>query len=159
MAQPHQNDVAMTPYNAIREAPSSHVDSPSKAISAARITARNSTSTSIGLNTSVSPPKPNSTDTSTSTGASTSAICNGELSTTLNAYSDCPLAASWTPTTFSIALPAIATITRPANASEMLSEPMAGSSATTNQSETNAASTPAAASSPTASASGQRGSS
>ena len=44
------------------------------------------------------------------------------------------------PTTFSTALPAIATTTRPANASEMPSESIVGSSASTNQSETNAAS-------------------
>src|SRR3954468_24142307 len=47
------------------------------------------------------------------------------------------------PTTFSTALPAIATITSPANAFEMPSASTAGSTAPTNQSDTNAAPTPA----------------
>ncbi|MCU1673366.1 MAG: hypothetical protein JWN77_1479 [Frankiales bacterium] len=64
-------------------------------------------------------------------------------------------AASWMPTTFSTALDAMATMTRPANASEMCSVSIAGVSATTNQSETNAAPTPATASMPMASPSGQ----
>src|SRR5665647_930128 len=58
------------------------------------------------------------------------------------------------PTTFSTALPAIATITRPANVGEMCTASMAGVSAATNHSDTNAALTPAAASSPMASARG-----
>src|SRR5665647_3289702 len=49
------------------------------------------------------------------------------------------------PTTFSTALPAIATITRPANVGEMCTASMAGVSAATNHSDTNAALTPAAA--------------
>jgi hypothetical protein len=57
-------------------------------------------------------------------------------------------AASWMPTTFSTALEAMATMTRPANAWEMCITSMAGLSATTNQSETNAAPTPATASIP-----------
>src|SRR4051794_1913850 len=75
------------------------------------------------------------------------------------AYSDLPAAASWTPTTFSIALPAIATMTKPANACEMSSDSIAGSSASTNQSEPNADSAPAAASSPIASTTGHLGAS
>ena len=62
-----------------------------------------------------------------------------------------------TPVAFSTALPAIATMTRPANASEMPSWSIVGRSACTNQSETNAAPTPAAASRPAATASGTRG--
>src|SRR6185437_14484292 len=93
----------------------------------------------------------------TSTGASTSAICSGELMTTENAYSERFFAASWIPTTFSTALPAIATITKPANASEMCIAPIAGSSACTNHSDTNAAAMADAASSASASGNGQRG--
>src|SRR4051794_33861359 len=63
------------------------------------------------------------------------------------------------PTTFSIALPAIATMTRPAKVWEMPSVVMAGSSACTNQSDTNAAATLETASRVTASHSGQRGAS
>ena len=48
------------------------------------------------------------------------------------------------PTTFSTALPAIPTITMPVKALEIPSASTAGSSAPTNQSETNAAATPAA---------------
>ena len=47
------------------------------------------------------------------------------------------------PIKFSIALPAMATITRPANVSLMPNVFMAGCNASTNQSETNAAATPA----------------
>ena len=54
-------------------------------------------------------------------------------------------AASWTPTTFSTALPAIATITSPAKAFEIPSDLTAGSSAWMNQSETKAEPTPAIA--------------
>ena len=58
---------------------------------------------------------------------------------TENAYADWFFAASWTPTTFSTALPAIATTTSPAKVSLIDSESMAGCRAFTNQSETNAA--------------------
>ena len=75
--------------------------------------------TSIGRKTSVRVASPNTWLTITSTGASTRAIWIGLLSTTEKAYSDWPLAASWTPTTFSMALPAIATMTRPAKAWEI----------------------------------------
>ena len=51
-------------------------------------------------------------------------------------------AASWTPTTFSTAFPAIATTTRPANSWLMCSVSIAGVSAVTNQSEANAARRP-----------------
>ena len=54
------------------------------------------------------------------------------------------------PATFSTALPAIATITMPANACEMCSVWIVGSSAWTNQSDTNAEPTPAAISSASA---------
>ena len=66
-------------------------------------------------------------------------------------------AASWTPTTFSTALPAIATTTSPANASLIPSASVAGLSAVTNQSLTNAAATPAPPSTATVVESGQRG--
>ena len=52
------------------------------------------------------------------------------------------MAASTTPTACSTALPAIATITRPANAWEMPVDWIVGSSAWTNQSDTNPAATP-----------------
>ena len=69
----------------------------------------------------------------------------------------CPFAARVMPTTFSTALPAIPTITRPVNAFEMPSASTAGSSESTNQSETNAALTPASASTPIAGRSGRIG--
>src|SRR3954469_10902314 len=100
-------------------------------------TATATDTTSSGENTSVSDAKPSTDDRMTRSGARTSAICSGELMTTANAYSDRFLAASWTPTTFSIALPAMATTTSPANASEIPIELIAGCSASTNQSETN----------------------
>src|SRR5665811_2034234 len=56
-----------------------------------------------------------------------------------------------------MALPAMATMTKPAKASEICRVAIAGSSAWTNQSETNAAKTAARANSPTARATGQRG--
>src|SRR5450756_3200872 len=58
------------------------------------------------------------------------------------------------PTTFSTALPAMATMTRPANVGEMCTASLAGERPATNQSDTNAALTPATASSPRASARG-----
>src|SRR5919202_2075213 len=89
-----------------------------------------------------------SSDTSTSAGKRNAAICATEFLTTEIARSFWPLFASTTPTTFSTALPAIATITSPANALDIPSDSTAGSTAPTNQSDTNAAPTPAAASSP-----------
>src|SRR5262245_31950429 len=125
----------------------------------ARMIASSSDTTSIGLSTSVSDARPKICEMSTSTGARTSAIWIGLLSTIEKAYSDLPDAASWTPTTFSTALPAMATITRPANASEIPSWSIDGSSAETNQSDTNAAATPETARIVMASQSGQRGAS
>src|SRR5690348_492749 len=156
-SHPHQKAVAMIAYNANSETPSPQSDSPSKVMNAVTSTAIATLTTSIGGNTSVSGVKPNTRDRITSTGASTSAICSGELMTTENAYSERFLAASWMPTTFSTALPAIATITRPANASEIFKACIAGSSACTNHSDTNAAATADAASRASASGNGQRG--
>src|SRR5882757_2639482 len=65
--------------------------------------------------------------------------------------------ANWMPTTFSMALPAIATMTRPANAWDTPSASIAGSREDTNQSETSAAATLAPVSMVTASHSGHRG--
>src|SRR5437588_9675165 len=84
-----------------------------------------------------------SSDTSTSTGYRNAAICATEFLTTEIASSERPLAASTTPVTFSTALPAIATITSPANACEMWSLWIVGCSAWMNQSETNADAVPA----------------
>jgi hypothetical protein len=64
------------------------------------------------------------------------------LSTTLTARSALPSTASRIPTTFSTALPAIATMTRPAKAWLMPSIFIAGSRASTNQSDTRAAAIP-----------------
>src|SRR5919198_1451074 len=61
------------------------------------------------------------------------------------------------PTTFSTALPAIATITSPVNACERPSVVIAGSNAETNQSETKAAPRPATTRTSAASQVGQRG--
>src|SRR3954464_5022213 len=63
------------------------------------------------------------------------------------------------PTTFSIALPAMATMTRPANAWEIPRASMAGSRATTNQSDTSAAARLAAPSRVRANHNGHRGAS
>src|SRR5512133_424645 len=125
----------------MRPAPSIQVDLPSKVMKALSRTATATDTTSSGENTKVSAVNPSTDERMTSSGASTSAIWSGELMTTANAYSDRFLAASWTPTTFSMALPAMATTTRPANASEMPKEFIAGSRAETNQSDTNAAAT------------------
>src|SRR4051812_15224513 len=119
---------------------------------ALRRTATATDTTSSGENTSVSDAKPSTDERITSNGARTRAICSGELMTTANAYSDRFLAASWTPTTFSMALPAIATTTSPANASEIPIELIAGCRASTNQSDTNAAATALRASITTANA-------
>src|SRR5690348_9558527 len=156
-SHPHQKAVAMIAYNANSDTPPPQSDSPSKVMNAVTSTAIATLTTSIGGNTSVSGVKPNTRDRITSTGASTSAICSGELMTTENAYSERFLAASWMPTTFSTALPAIATITGPANASEIFKACIAGSSACTNHSDTNAAATADAASRASASGNGQRG--
>ena len=82
-----------------------------------------------------------SSETKTSTGVSASATCSDELTITEIAKSGRLRAASCTPTTFSTALPAIATITSPANSWLMCSVWIAGVSALTNQSEANAAPT------------------
>ena len=66
--------------------------------------------------------------------------------TTEIARSAWPLAASTTPTACSTALPAIATITRPANCAEIPSWSIVGRSASTNHSDTNAAPSPPSAS-------------
>src|SRR6185312_317557 len=142
---------------AINAAPSSQLDSPSKDINAASTIARNMAAKSIGENTSVNEASPNTWLMITNNGASTSAICNGLLMITENAYSDRPFAASCIPTTFSIAFPAIATITRPANSSEMCIDFIDGSRAVTNQSETKAAAVLAIVNNATASQSGHRG--
>src|SRR4051794_29776335 len=120
-------------------------------------TATATDTTSRGANTNVSDAKPRTAERMTRSGARTSAICSGELMTTANAYSDRFLAASWTPTTFSMALPAIATTTSPANVSEIPIELIAGCRASTNQSDTNAAATALRASITTANATCQRG--
>ena len=91
-----------------------------------------------------------SSDTNTSSGYRNAAICATEFLTTEIASSDFPLWAITIPATFSTALPAIATITKPANAREMWSLWIVGVSAWTNQSETNAEPVPAAISSTTA---------
>src|SRR5579875_932554 len=147
----------MIAYRASIVTPSPQSDSPSKVMNAVTSTAIATVTTSIGGKTSVNGVKPNTRDRITSAGASTSAICSGELITTENAYSERFLAASWMPTTFSTALPAIAMITRPANASEMCRLRIAGSSACTNHSDTNAAATADANSSVSASGSGHLG--
>src|SRR5215510_4780460 len=54
------------------------------------------------------------------------------------------------PTTFSTAFPAMATTTKPANACEIPQDSIVGSSACTNQSDTNAVNIPAIASTETA---------
>src|ERR1700691_1768504 len=86
-------------------------------------------------------------ETRTSSGNRNAAICATEFLTTEIARSERPFQASTRPAVFSTALPAIATITRPAKAWEMWSTAIAGSSALTNQSETNAEPTPATTSS------------
>src|SRR2546421_1878013 len=68
----------------------------------------------------------NISDTSTSAGNRNAATWAAEFFTTEIARSLCPLAASTTPVTFSTALPAIATITRPAKAFEMCKLSIAG---------------------------------
>src|SRR4029079_19782966 len=95
-------------------------------MNAARMTDSSSTTTSIGDSTRVSDARPKTWEISTSTGASTRAISIGRVRITEQAYDDSPPAASCTPTTFSIALPAIATTTSPANVSFTESAFMAG---------------------------------
>ena len=75
-----------------------------------------------------------------------------EFLTTEIARSAWPFERRVTPAVFSTALPAIATITSPANAFGTPICRIAGVSAETNQSDTNAAPTPDAASRPSASA-------
>ena len=94
---------------------------------------------------------------STSSGKRKAAICATEFFTTEMASSERPFQARATPTAFSTALPAIATITSPANAGEISSRWIAGASAATNQSDTNAAAAPAASSSARVGASASRG--
>ena len=89
---------------------------------------------------------------STSAGKRKAAIWATEFFTTEIARSDLPLAARKIPVKFSTALPAIATITSPANAFEIPSDATAGSRAWMNQSETKAAPAPAIASRTTANA-------
>ena len=108
-------------------APSNQFDSPSKEINAARIIARNIAAKSIGEKTSVNEANPKTWLMITNNGASTSAICNGLFIMTENAYSERPFAASCMLTTFSIAFPAMATITRPANSSEIFNVSIDGS--------------------------------
>src|SRR5690349_20563618 len=126
-------------------------------MNAASTIASISTTTSIGESTNVNDASPKTCEIRTSAGASTSAIWIGLLRITEKAYADWFFAASWTPTTFSIALPAIATTTNPAKVWLIDNESIAGCRALTNQSETNAAAAPAAARSPTASPTGHRG--
>ena len=76
-------------------------------------------------------------------GISATATWRALLRTTLTASSALPRQASWMPTTCSTALPAIATMTRPAKAWLMPRASIAGSSAATNHSETSAAARPA----------------
>src|SRR6478672_7750370 len=81
-------------------------------------------------------------DTSTRTGNRNAAICATEFLTTEIARSERPFHESTRPAAFSTALPAIATITSPANAWEMCSWSIDGCNAETNQSETNADAAP-----------------
>ena len=71
----------------------------------------------------------NASERRTSAGNRKTAICATEFFTTETARSAFPFAASVIPTTFSTALPAIATITSPVNAFEIPSDSTAGSSA------------------------------
>ena len=80
----------------------------------------------------------NAKETSTSSGNRKAEIWATEFLTTEIARSERSFHASTSPAVFSTALPAIATITRPANAAERLSWSIAGRSPATNQSETNA---------------------
>jgi hypothetical protein len=81
----------------------------------------------------------------------------GEFWQSLIAKSGRLRAASWTPTTFSTAFPAIATTTSPAKLSLMCRISMAGRSASTNQSLTNAAAVPVEARTTSVVGSDQRG--
>ena len=78
----------------------------------------------------------------------TSAIWRLLFRMRLTASADLFRAAAWMPATFSTALPAMATTTRPTNASDQPSWAIAGRSAPTNHSDTNAAATAAVPSSP-----------
>src|SRR5215831_10693019 len=138
-------------YKPISATPSIQVASPSFTISADVSVLRRRAAMSNGGKTSVSAPPPNANEYSTRIGMTTSAISSELLRTMLIAYCGRFLAARRIPATFSTALPAIATTTIPANASEMCSARIAGSSASTNQSETTAAPTDAHVSVATAS--------
>ena len=95
---------------------------------------------------------------STSSGNRNAAICATEFLTTEIARSERPFQASTSPAVFSTALPAIATITRPAKAWEMLQLRRSPAPAPlTNQSETNADAVPATSSSASVTASDRRG--
>ena len=76
-------------------------------------------------------------------GISATATWRALLRTTLTASSALPRQASWMPTACSTALPAMATMTRPAKTWLMPRTSIAGSSASTNHSETKAAPSPA----------------
>src|SRR5437660_2420844 len=91
------------------------------------------------------------------TGVSASATWSDELTITAIAKSGRLRKASWTPTTFSTALPAIATTTNPANVSLMCSDAVAGCKAETNQSLTKTAPVAVAASTTIVAQSGHRG--
>ena len=75
----------------------------------------------------------------TRAGVRASATCSDEFTITAIAKSGLLRAASWTPTTFSTAFPAIATTTSPAKVWLMCKISIAGWSALTNQSLTSAA--------------------
>src|SRR5581483_11538253 len=94
--------------------------------------------------------------TKTSSGVRKSATCSAELMITEIAKSIRSSTASWMPTTFSTALPAIATMTTPAKSWLMCIACVAGVRAATNQSLAKAAATPAPPSRPVVRASGQR---
>jgi len=93
----------------------------------------------------------------TRTGVNSSATCSAEFMITEIAKSGRLRTASCTPTTFSTALPAIATMTSPAKSWLMCIACVAGVKAATNQSLVKAAATPAAPSTITVSRSDQRG--
>src|SRR3954471_15327195 len=94
---------------------------------------------------------------STIKGNRNAATCATEFLITEIAVSYSPRLAIRMPVKFSAALPAIATITRPAKALEMFSWSIAGVSASMNHAEMNAAMTPATAIIATQAASDSRG--
>jgi hypothetical protein len=146
----------MIRYSPIRASPSSQFDSPSKTITAARMAEIATVPARSGDTASVRGVTPISIEMMTRAGVRAIATWSDELRMRLTASSAWLRAAAWMPTTFSTALPAIATTTSPANASDIPSIAIAGRSAPTNQSETKAAATAATASTPRASHWGQR---